>query len=651
MTRTGGRKPFLRSSWGRLPLGAKILLPIFTLTLATALGAAVYFTFSNISDDVRLRAADGTAVALVVQGALEASPEDNASSYTDFLRRVNLAYPNVAAICVLSANPDDPLGQLVVYASSKSPAACDPASPLTPGLGILGVNSMARQLPAGNVEETALGTGLSSAGQSGVVQVLVHFTPVATLAWSTFSKAAVAGLMLALFQTGLVYLVLWFSALRPLTRLRLAALAAARTAQPSAFGTDTAIGTGGDEIHELSIRFDEMLTAVRDRERELVASHVQLETFMSSAPVIVFSATAEGKMLQLRGTGTEDVVKGLGRERIEDVTLLDMAGPNTELARLVRRACNGEKVHEVVSVGHWIGHDDPVQPAYLDVIMNPSFDSRRRLTGITGLAVNVSDRVDAASARAESQQKSAFLAAMSHELRTPLNSIMGFSQLLDLPGAKPELSPKQKRYVNHILSSGAHLLALVGDILDLAKVGSGQLAVELEAVPVHDLVMDPVDRIGVQALEKGLAIDVFLPSELIAYTDPQRVRQMLRNLLSNAVKFTPKDGGTILVSGRAVGGGVEISVADSGIGIAPEDQEKIFDEFTQVDRGPTRSLDGTGLGLTLTRRLAALVGGQIRVESAPGVGSTFTIWLPGMAGQGKPPELAPVAAVTAIAAI
>jgi signal transduction histidine kinase len=375
-----------------------------------------------------------------------------------------------------------------------------------------------------------------------------------------------------------------------------------------------------------------MLTAVRDRERELVESHAQLETLISNSPVIVFSADRDGKMLQLRGTGTETLVGDLGHDRLEEVTLLELAGPNLELTGLLRRATAGEKVHEVVAIKRRFGEDVPV---HLDVIINPSFDDEHRFAGLTGLAVDVSDRVDAASARAESEQKSAFLAAMSHELRTPLNSIMGFSQLLDLPGANPALTSRQKRYVSHILSSGSHLLTLVSDILDLAKVGAGQLEVNLEAAPLSDLVLDPVEQVRVRAGEKNLAIDVFLPPELTAYTDPGRVRQMLFNLLSNAVKFTPKDGGRVLVSGRAVNGGVEIAVADSGIGIALEDQEKVFDEFTQIDRGPSRNLDGTGLGLTLTRRLATLVGGTVRVESAPGVGSTFTVWLPALASKAE----------------
>jgi signal transduction histidine kinase len=635
-----GRRPSLL--WGRLPLGAKILAPIFTITLLIALGTAVFFTFQQVDQDRVARDSEGRAVAIVVQGSVEDNVNaQDASSLVDLLRHINSAYPDVAAICVLTANPADPLGPLVVFAASEPLTSCDLASPLAPGLGIRSVPSIARDTAAGRMEETAAGTGLSSNGQSAVVEVLVPITPFATLALTTLTKSVGAGLLLALIQTGIVFLVLWFSALRPLKRLRLAALAAARAARPST--ADQVQPGTGDEIDELSIRFHEMLTAVHDREQDLVESHAQLEAMISNAPVIVFSADREGRLLQLRGMGT-DVIPGLlGHDRLEEVTLLELAGPNTELTRLLHRALSGEKVHEVVALERWLEQDVP-EPMFFDVILSPSLDADGHANGITGLAVNVSDRVDAASARAESQQKSAFLAAMSHELRTPLNSIMGFSQLLELPTAKPALSPRQKRYVGHILSSGAHLLALVGDILDLAKAGAGQLEVSLETVPLHDLVLEPVERVGVLAAEKGLAIDIYMPTELVAYTDPGRVRQMLQNLLSNAVKFSTQHGPRILVSGRAVGGGVEIAVADSGIGIAPEDQESIFEEFTQVDRGRSRSLDGTGLGLTLTRRLAALVGGTVRVESALGVGSTFTIWLPGMATPKEAAEL-PVAVV------
>src|ERR1700694_84889 len=477
MTRTRRREGNYSSFWGWLPLGAKILAPIFAVTLITAMGAAVFFTYRAVETDRVARATEGKEVAIVVQGALEAANDtQDTSGIVDFLRRVSLAYPDVAAICVLQANKADPLGPLIVYTSSEPATQCDPSSPLTPGLGISGIHSMTRSTAAGMMEETAVAAGLSSTGQSAVVQVLVRRSSVAQLAWPTFTGAAAVGLILAVMQTGIVYAVLWFSALLPLKRLRLAASAAARAAQPSSRHGGSVPSVSADEIQDLTMRFDDMLPAVGDSERELVESHAQLENLISNAPVIVFSADREGKMLQFRGTGTELIPQRLAHDRLEDVPLLEIAGPNHELARLLRRGMAGEKVHEVVSLRRSLQPDAPDIPVYLDVILNPSYDAERRFAGITGLAVNVSDRVDAASARAESEQKSAFLAAMSHELRTPLNSIMGFSQLLELPGQKPVLSAKQKRYIGHILSSGSHLLALIGDILDLAKAGTGQLA-------------------------------------------------------------------------------------------------------------------------------------------------------------------------------
>ena len=633
MSRSPARARPRASLWGRLPLAAKILLPIFSITFLIALGSAVFFTFQQVDQDRVARDNEGRTVAIVVQGTLEDNTgAQDPSRLIDLLSHINLAYPDVAAICVLAANPADPLGPLVVFAASEPLTKCDPGSPLTPGLGVDGIRSATRDTAVGRMEETVTGAGITNAGRSAVVEVLVPITPFAALAGPTFSKSAGAGLMLALIQTGIVFLVLWFSALRPLKRLRLAALAAARAARPSTIDSTSVPINTGDEIDELSMRFHEMLTAVHDREQEVVESHAQLETMISNAPVIVFSADRDGRMLQLRGMGADFVPRQLGHDRLGEVTLFEIAGSNNELVRLLRRGLAGEKIHEVVALEQWLEEDLP-EPMHMDVILTPVINSERNVTGITGLAVNVSDRVNAATARAESEQKSAFLAAMSHELRTPLNSIMGFSQLLNLPDQKPLLSSQQKRYVSHILSSGSHLLDLIGDILDIAKAGAGQLAVTLESTPLLDLVLDPVDRAGLLATEKNIKIDVFLPPELIAYTDPVRVRQMLFNLLSNAIKFTPRNGPRVLVSGRAMGGGVEISVADSGIGIAPEDQETIFDEFTQVDRGPSRNLDGTGLGLTLTRRLAGLVGGTVRVESALGLGSTFTIWLPGMAAR------------------
>ncbi len=607
-----------RSAWARLPLSAKILLPLFAMTLATTLGSAVFFTSSEVDKDRLTQAAEGKAVALFVRGALVAVPDDPS----------------------LTVNPDDPLGPLRVYASAGPPAACDSRSPLVPGLGVEGVVSGRRHTAAGSVEESAVTAAFSGVGQAAVVEVQVRLTPVAEVALPVFEKAALTAFALGLAQTAVVFAILWAWALRPLQRLELKASAAARTARPSKVDEKGLPNRSRDEIDNLSERFDEMLAAVLDREHELVESHDKLETLISNSPVIVFSTDAEGKILQIQGNDVRAMAKGLGAATLAGMNLLQVVSKNPVFTNVVQRALAGEKVHELIAVRNWMSNAAP-GPAHLDVMMTPTRDGDGQMTGTTGLAVNVSDRMDAVSARAESQQKSVFLAAMSHELRTPLNSIMGFSQLLGMAPGKTGLTAKQRRYVEHIYSSGEHLLALVSDILDLGKVSAGQMEVNIEAVAIHHEVEDPVEKMRPLAVEKGLTIELAIPSELTCFTDRLRVRQVIYNLLTNAVKFTPREGGPITVTGRPSGEGIEIAVTDAGIGIALEDQSRIFEEFTQLDRGPSRRLDGTGLGLTLTRKMVELLGGTIRVESSLGQGSTFTVWLPGVAAKTESP--APVA--------
>jgi signal transduction histidine kinase len=633
--RPAARGAFSGSQWTRLPLSAKILLPMFAMTFATALGVAAFFTSAEVDKDRLTQAAEGKAIALFVRGALVAVPDDP-STLAAFLHSVNVAYTNVASLCVLTVNPNDPLGPLRVYASAGPPAACDSGSPLVPGLGAAGVASGPRQTAAGYVEESTVTAAFSGVGQAAVVEVQVRLTPVVQVALPVFEKTASTAFALGLAQTAAVFGILWISALRPLRRLGLKASAAAHEARPSNLEGKDAPNRSRDEVDNLSERVDEMLGAVRDRELALVESHDKLQTLISNSPVIVFSTDAEGNILQIQGNDVRGMARGLGKTTLAGMNLLQVVHLNPVFTDVVQRALAGEKVHELVAVRNWMD-SAATRPAHLDLFMTPTRDTEGRVTGTTGLAVNVSDRIDAVTARAESQQKSAFLAAMSHELRTPLNSIMGFSQLLEMPQGKAALTAKQRRYVEHIYTSGEHLLALVSNILDLAKVGAGQMEVNIEAVAIHDEVKDPIEKMRPLAVEKGLTIKLDIPLELTSHTDRLRVRQILYNLLTNAVKFTPRDGGPITVTGRRDGAGIEIVVKDAGIGIALQDQARIFEEFTQLDRGPSRRLDGTGLGLTLTRKMVELLGGTIRVESALGRGSTFTVWLPGAVAESESP--------------
>jgi signal transduction histidine kinase len=226
---------------------------------------------------------------------------------------------------------------------------------------------------------------------------------------------------------------------------------------------------------------------------------------------------------------------------------------------------------------------------------------------------------------AANQHKSDFLAAMSHELRTPLNAIIGFSDVLNkqMFGA---LNPKQAKYVEVINTSGKHLLALINDILDLAKVEAGKMELDVAPFDVPGAVDGAMALVRGRADGKSITLTVDLDPRLgIAVADERKFKQVLLNLLSNAVKFTPA-GGRIGVAGKRLPDAIEISVIDSGIGIAPEHHAVIFEEFTQID-GRHRP-EGTGLGLTLTKKLIALQGGAIAVESALGRGAKFTFTLP-----------------------
>ncbi len=225
------------------------------------------------------------------------------------------------------------------------------------------------------------------------------------------------------------------------------------------------------------------------------------------------------------------------------------------------------------------------------------------------------------------KHKSAFLASMSHELRTPLNAIIGFSEVL-LARLFGELNEKQDDYLKDIHASGRHLLNLINDVLDLSKVEAGRMELEPSQFDLPAALADAMTLIRERATRHGIALALETSPVLgTVSADERKLKQILLNLLSNAVKFTP-DGGRIDVTATRETDGVLIAVKDTGIGIAPEDQEAVFEEFRQVGGDYTSKQEGTGLGLALTRRFVELHGGRIWVESAPGKGSTFYFTIP-----------------------
>jgi signal transduction histidine kinase len=225
------------------------------------------------------------------------------------------------------------------------------------------------------------------------------------------------------------------------------------------------------------------------------------------------------------------------------------------------------------------------------------------------------------------KHKSEFLANMSHELRTPLNAIIGFSEALS-ERMFGEVNEKQAEYLKDIHESGRHLLSLINDILDLSKIEAGRMELDVSTFHLPTALGNAMTLIRERAQRHGIALSMHLDEALGDFQgDERKFKQIMLNLLSNAVKFTP-DGGQVAVAGKKDTTHVEISVRDTGIGIAPEDQAAVFEEFKQVGRDNLRKAEGTGLGLALTRRFVELHGGAIRLESAPGKGSTFTVSLP-----------------------
>ena len=266
----------------------------------------------------------------------------------------------------------------------------------------------------------------------------------------------------------------------------------------------------------------------------------------------------------------------------------------------------------------------------------PVKDSKALVYRFAGLAEDITEFKEAMDAKviketaeAANKAKSDFLAGMSHEFRTPLNAIIGFSELLTT-GLAGEMTDKQIEYVNDILTSGQHLLSLVNDILDLSKVEAGKMELEMNEFDIKRLVETSIALFREDAHKRALQISVEIadyPGTIIG--DERKIKQVLFNLLSNAVKFTPDQGsihvGATMSEDKDF---IKFSVSDTGIGISPEDQEKLFEPFHQLDTALTKKYKGTGLGLSLCRRLVKLHGGTIWVESEFGKGSTFAFTIP-----------------------
>jgi signal transduction histidine kinase/DNA-binding response OmpR family regulator len=385
----------------------------------------------------------------------------------------------------------------------------------------------------------------------------------------------------------------------------------------------------------------------RSSEEEGLRLFMQETLLLGEDPVVMADKSLEWAM-RLVGGGAAVVFDGAGgrvaSRGVDGGQLTNLARRLPQLTEGLNRVTleGAEKTVFVLRIastgsdGHLVVLAGPFSPSF------GSDELSRVQQFMTALAAAV-DRArlvtELKAANTELQEanrhKTVFLANMSHELRTPLNSILGFSEMLiDAPnGQFPDAT--RMRFLDQIHSSGKHLLGLINDILDLSKVEAGQMELRLTRLSVADVAGQVVATAEPLAARKHITLQLETAGADQIVADDGKLKQMILNLVSNAIKFTP-DGGSVIIAAARHADRMLISVADNGIGIAEKDIKRIFTEFQQVDSGSNRTQQGTGLGLALTRSFATLHGGEIRVESALGKGSRFTIDIPVDAHPSRP---------------
>lgn len=353
---------------------------------------------------------------------------------------------------------------------------------------------------------------------------------------------------------------------------------------------------------------------LRDRLEE---SRMRLAAVASAAPVMLLACDLAGIVTLAEGRGFAAL--GVKPEAVVGTDVRDLFDRQPEVVDFVRRAITGESVSGQV---HHTRKD-----VYLEGAFGPMYDAGGEIAGMTAVLADVSDRARADAAQHDSEAKSRLMAMMNHEVRTPLNSILGFAHMLADPRSG-DLNDRQRRFVTNIHDAGSHLLTLVNDSLDMARLDAGRAGVNPADVRVASVIAQSTDQVRPLAESRSLNL-VTEPTEVVMHADQRHVLQILLNLLSNAIRHT-HEGGSVTVSAMADGDQVAINVADTGDGIASEDLGRIFEEFFQAGN---HAPGGIGLGLAICKRLATMMGGSIEVKSELGRGSTFTLRVPAARAQ------------------
>jgi len=348
-----------------------------------------------------------------------------------------------------------------------------------------------------------------------------------------------------------------------------------------------------------------------------------LDKILGQLPVAVFAVASDGTLTLAHGR----ILPAVTEERIGK-PMAESYAYVPELVQAVDQALNGNDQAFTLTDG----------TKHFDFLVNPVLEGDS-VAGAVGVVIDMTDQRKSALAIAENAQKSRFLAAASHELRAPLNAILGFAQLLQEvePGAPAD---RQRRYLQNIQSSGTQLRALINELLDLSKMNAGKMSLRIDRVEIRPAVLEAIARMTPVAEARAIRLVCGRQARTAAAAEPVRLAQILLNLISNAVKFSPESAEVEITSAKK-GPAVIVAVKDSGIGVSPDQQELIFNEFYQVESASSERLEGTGLGLAVSRELARAMGGDLTVQSELGSGATFFLKLPAYPTSGDPGSPSP----------